>query len=442
MSDQGPTDRTMTLADAMDFVRTALQNGAIDDAGNILEQIVAAKPDFADAVNYLAGVRYAQRRVPEALELAQRAAELAPDDAGIRTNLATLYLESDEAVKAIEMYREAHRLDPSHPDPLIQLGRMLCAFDRYKEAEPLLKHAVELHPDSEQGQIEYASALLALGRSEEAMAHGYKALAINPSAQKSVPILLRAKLHWDGPEAAKEFLEEVLEADPDNIEAKHLLGSFRDDLMPDRAADDYVKKTFDAFSKSFDEKLQQLEYRAPDLIGDELDKLQEGQPQGALTLLDAGCGTGWSGVRLRKHASEMIGIDLSSGMLAKAKQRGIYDALYEVELVSFLEENPASFDGVISADTLCYFGRLDGYCNAAHAALRPGGFTIFTVEKMPEDVPQDFRMQEAGRYQHSVAYVRSAMEQAGFDMLGAHDVILRQEGLDQVHGLVCIGKAV
>ncbi len=442
MSDQEPTQRTMSLSDAMEFVNAALQNGAINDAGEILEQIVAAKPDFVEGVNYLAGVRYAQRRIPEALELTHKAAELAPDNASIRTNLATLYLETDEADKAIATYREAHHLDPTHPDPLIHLGRMLCAFDRYKEAEPLLKHAVELNPGSELGQIEYANVLLALGRNEEALDHGYKALHNNPKAQKSVPVILRAKLRWDGPEAAKAFLEEVLEKDPDNTEARHLLGSFADDLMPDRAADDYVKMTFDAFSKSFDEKLQKLEYRAPDLIGDELDTLQDGQPEGRLCLLDAGCGTGWSGVRLRKHAATMIGIDLSAGMLAKAEQRGIYDELHEVELVSFLEQHPASYDGVISADTLCYFGRLDGYCKAAHAALHPGGFTIFTVEKMPEDMSLDYRMQESGRYQHSAAYVRREMEDAGFEMLATNDVILRQEGMDNVHGLVCIGKAV
>lgn len=442
MSDHQATQTTMPLGEAMDIVRSALQNGAIDDASDMLEQIVAAKPDFAEGINYLAGVRYVQKRLPEALELTLQAAKLAPADASIRTNLATLYLEADQADKAVEMYREAHHLDPSHPDPLIHLGRILCAFGRHKEAEPLLKHAIELNPNSENGQIEYANVMLALGRDEEAMDHGFKALSNNPNAQKSVPVILRAKLRWDGPEVAKAFLEEVLEKNPDNAEARHLLGSFDDDLMPDRAADDYVKMTFDSFSKSFDEKLQKLEYRAPDLIGDELDALRDGQPEGALTLLDAGCGTGWSGVRLRKHASAMIGIDLSGGMLAKAKQRGIYDELHEVELVSFLQDHPSSYDGVISADTLCYFGRLDGYCKAAHAALHPGGFTIFTVEKMPSDVSQDYRMQDSGRYQHSAAYVRAEMETAGFEMLAEKDVILRQEGLENVHGLVCIGKAV
>ncbi|MEL6689294.1 MAG: tetratricopeptide repeat protein [Pseudomonadota bacterium] len=442
MSDQEPTQRTVSLGEAMEVVRAALQNGAIDDAGDILEQIVAAKPDFADGINYLAGVRYAQRRIPEAIELTHKAAQLAPTNASIWTNLATLYLETDEADKAIAMYHEAHHLDPTHPDPLIHLGRMLCAYGRHKEAEPLLKRAVELAPDSEFGHIEYADLLLALGRNQEAMDHGYRALQNNPRAQKSVPLILRAKLRWDGAEAAKAFLEELLEKDPDHSEARHLLGALDGDLMPDRATDDYVKATFDSFSKSFDEKLQSLEYRAPDLIGDELDKMQEGQPEGRLSLLDAGCGTGWSGERLRKHAATMIGIDLSAGMLAKAKQRGIYDELHEVELVSFLEQNPAAYDGVISADTLCYFGRLDGYCKAAHAALRPGGFTIFTVEKMPEDVSQDYRMHESGRYQHSTAYVRREMERAGFEMLAANDMVLRQEAMENVGGLVCIGKAI
>lgn len=424
----------------MDFVRSAINNGKFDDAGHILEQIVAAKPDYAEAVNYLAGVRYNQRRLPDALELTNRAVELEPESASIRNNLATLYLETGDVEASIKTYREAFHLDPTHPDPLMNLGRMLWAIDSHDEALVLLKKATELKPDSARAHHEYSKLLFALGRTEDALDHGYESLRHNPAAQKSVTLIMRATLRLEGVEAAIKVLEKALEIDPDNAEAKHLLGSLSADHVPDRAADDYVRQTFDNFSRSFDEKLERLEYRAPELIGDELDKLQKGKPEGTLSMLDAGCGTGWSGERLRKHATSLVGIDLSEGMLKKAKERGIYEDLHEVELVDFLEQHPATYDGVISADTLCYFGKLDGFCRATKNALLAGGFTIFTVEKMPDDAEGDFNLQESGRYQHKSSYVRGELERAGFEVLVEKQDVLRQESLEDVVGLVYVAR--
>lgn len=440
MSEEQSSQKTVSLSEAMDFVRAAINNEKFDDAADILLQIIAAKPDYAEAVNYLAGVRYNQRRVPEALELTNRAAELDPDSASIRNNLATLHLENGDIEASIKTYREAFHLDPTHPDPIINLGRMLWATESHDEALVLLKRATELAPDSARAHHEYSKVLFALGKTEEALDHSYESLRQNPAAQKSVNLIMRATLRLEGPEAAKKVLEEALKIDPDNAEARHLIGSLSPNDVPDRAADDYVRQTFDGFSSSFDEKLEKLEYRAPELIGNQLDRLREGEPEIGLAILDAGCGTGWSGERLRKHAASLVGIDLSEGMLKKAKQRGIYDDLHEVELVAFLEQHPGTYDAVISADTLCYFGKLNGFCGATRASLLPGGFTIFTVEKMPDELEGDFRLQESGRYQHKPPYVRGELESAGFELLVENEEVLRQESLEDVVGLVYVAR--
>jgi len=55
-------------------------------------------------------------------------------------------------------------------------------------------------------------------------------------------------------------------------------------------------------------------------------------------------------------------------MLAKARLHGVYDELHKAELTTYLEGVDRGCDLVIAADTVCYFGRLEAVCNAAHEA--------------------------------------------------------------------------
>jgi predicted TPR repeat methyltransferase len=52
--------------------------------------------------------------------------------------------------------------------------------------------------------------------------------------------------------------------------------------------------------------------------------------------VDLGCGTGLMGPLLRQHTAHLSGVDLSQGMVAKARERGCYDELGVGELVQHL----------------------------------------------------------------------------------------------------------
>ena len=53
------------------------------------------------------------------------------------------------------------------------------------------------------------------------------------------------------------------------------------------------------------------------------------------TVLDLGCGTGLMGQYLRDNAAQLIGIDLSAAMLEEARNKQIYDALVEGDIVEY-----------------------------------------------------------------------------------------------------------
>jgi predicted TPR repeat methyltransferase len=78
-------------------------------------------------------------------------------------------------------------------------------------------------------------------------------------------------------------------------------------------------------------------------------------------VVDLGCGTGLFGVALAGQCRSLTGVDLSHEMLARARDRNIYDALVEDDLVTALAAMPeARADAVVAVDVLVYIGAIEG----------------------------------------------------------------------------------
>ena len=161
------------------------------------------------------------------------------------------------------------------------------------------------------------------------------------------------------------------QACPDDAAARHMLAALSGEAVPDRAEQDYVRQVFDQFAERFDVTLQKLDYRAPQLVAAALGELL-GTARRDRAILDAGSGTGLCGPLLRPFARRLVGVDLSAGMLERAKRRGLYDALITADLVEFLNETSERYDAIVSADTLNYFGDLEPVLSAAKQCDRTG----------------------------------------------------------------------
>ena len=122
-------------------------------------------------------------------------------------------------------------------------------------------------------------------------------------------------------------------------------------------------------------------------------------------------------------------------MLEHARRKNIYTDLVQAELTEFLGTQHQTFDVIVSADTLVYFGDLRPFCRVAAAALRRSGFLVFTVEHSASRDDVDFRLELHGRYSHSDEYVHRVLEEEG---LSAHigRANLRTEAGEPVAGLV------
>jgi predicted TPR repeat methyltransferase len=239
-------------------------------------------------------------------------------------------------------------------------------------------------------------------------------------------------------EQAIAVYRDWLKDEPDDVRARHHFAAYSGESVPEQASPEYLRTTFDGFAGSFESKLAELGYRAPGLVTEALAKAIGGV-RNDLRIADAGCGTGLCGPLLRPSARQLVGVDISEPMLERAAIKQVYDELVAGDLVAFLQSRPGAFDVVVSADTLCYFGVLEGFAQAARTSLADGGWLVFTVEALEgEAADASWRLQTHGRYTHSRSYVEQSLRAAGFKVLQLDAVTLRQEAKKPVLGwLVC-----
>ncbi|MFC4729752.1 tetratricopeptide repeat protein [Coralloluteibacterium thermophilus] len=416
--------------------------GALDEAGRLYRRVLAARPGHPDALHYLGVLAHQRGHGDEALALIGRALAADPRYVDAHNNLGNVHKESGRLEEAEACYRRTLAIAP-HADAMSNLAVVLEAQGRLDEAfeayGALLRHV----PDHARGH--YLLGLFLRNHAQDE-AHARQSVECFRTAwrldQGSLRVLeaLGVGLYMLGRhDEAREVYADWLRREPDSPLARHMLAACGGSAPPPRAADDYVRELFDGFADSFDEQLlKNLDYRAPQLVADAL-AAHVPAAGAALEVLDAGCGTGLCGPFLRPLARRLTGVDLSPGMVEKARARGGYDTLVVDELTAFLVARPDTWDVIVSADTLVYFGELDAVAAAAFGALRPGGWLAFTVEALPADADR-VELGVSGRYRHGRAHVRRALASAGFEVVRLDAAELRKEAGEAVSGWVVLAR--
>lgn len=272
-------------------------------------------------------------------------------------------------------------------------------------------------------------------RTEEAAACYCKVITLRPKHREARRLLALAHCTLGEIGEAVNIFDEWLEEEPGDPIALHMRAACTGRDVPARASNGFVERTFDGFAASFESKLETLSYRAPSLVAAMLEDSGL-EPSKGLDALDAGCGTGLCGPLVAPYARRLVGVDLSEGMLARAKEKNAYDALVKAELTEYLRDNSDAFDLIVSADTLVYFGALESVLAAAAGALRKDGLLVFTLEHaVGAGAGVDYRLELHGRYSHARAYVERLLVSAKLQPEIAH-AELRMEAGAPVAGLV------
>jgi predicted TPR repeat methyltransferase len=440
-----PDDMQATpAADSQRTLRQAMQDhgaGRLSAAQVLYQQVLESEPDNADALHLLGVLRAQSGDHEAAAELIGRAVAINPAEPMFHNNLGNVLVERSRFDEAEASYMRAIELDPGRVDALNNLGVLLGRRGQAEGAEKLLLKVIEVAPDFADARQNLANHYLRVGRLSEAVQQCFDGLIVAPRSTALRRVLGMAYTTMGMKDEAIAVYRRWLDDEPGNPLAEFHLNACTGADVPARAPDAYVRSVFDAFARSFDAKLASLSYRAPEFVAGMLARLA-GAPAKALDIVDAGCGTGLCGPLVVPHARRLDGVDLSDGMLAKARARGVYDELVAAELVAFLDARPTRYDAVVSADTLCYFGALEPFARAARTALRDGGLLVFTVEALVDEAgAPPFKLHEHGRYSHRLDHVDAALAGAGFTRLDAQAVVLRMEAGAPVDGWLVGARA-
>ena len=434
MQSDTPT-RELTLEEAVALAILLQKNEQLVEAQELYRRVLKTAPNHPHALHYAGVLAHQQGRSDEAVALIERSLALEPNRADCYSNLGIIFQSAGKLEKAIDAYQRAIAIDPSHANAHSNLGVLLRATGKPSEAEAAYRTAIQLNPQHIDAYTNLGILLNGLKRTKEASACYCKVITLRPKHRDARRLLALAHCTLGEIGEAVKILEEWLDEEPDDPIALHMRAACTGRDVPVRASNAFVEKTFDSFAASFESKLEQLSYRAPALVAAMLEDSGL-QPSKRLDVLDAGCGTGLCGPLVAPYARRLVGVDLSAGMLAHAKEKNVYDALMKTDLTEYLRDNSEAFDLIVSADTLVYFGDLESVLAAAARALRPNGLFVFTLEHaVGREADVDYRLELHGRYSHARAYVERLLALSGLQPEIAH-AELRMEAGAPVPGLV------
>jgi predicted TPR repeat methyltransferase len=427
--------RELTVDEAVELAILLQKNERLAEAHQLYRRVIDVAPNHPRALHYAGVLAHQQGHSDEAIALIERSLASLPDQADWYSNLGIIFQSGGQLEAAMDAYRRAIAIDPTHANAYSNLGVLLRATGKPSEAEAAYRTAIQLNPDHIDAYTNLGILLNGLKRTEEAAACFCKVITLRPKHREARKLLALAHCTLGEIGEAVNIFQEWLKDEPGDPIALHMLAACTGRDVPARASNGFVERTFDSFASSFEAKLQRLSYRAPALVAAMLEDSRL-EPSKCLDVLDAGCGTGLCGPLVAPYARRLIGVDLSEGMLVHAKEKNVYHALVKAELMDYLRDNSEAFDLIVAADTLVYFGDLEGVLIAAARALQPNGLFVFTLEHaVGGEADVDYRLELHGRYSHAGAYVERILAFAGLQPEIVH-AELRMESGAPVAGLV------
>jgi predicted TPR repeat methyltransferase len=427
---------------AITAARLALSKGRFEDAGAILGQALALKPDNPGLHKCRAELRTRLGDLDAAARDAAEALILDPTDADTKEILGALLLKLGRNDQAAACLREAVKAMPRDVFVRANLANAYAAAgDKNAAMHTLLEGIAEI-PES--SALRNATILMCMRRRDFLLADQMAEQTKNAGVANASTFGLKGHAlsslgrHHEAARAYREALK--LAPDDDHIRQ---LAAFSAAPATSGAPDLAVRILFDGYADHFEQHLAGLGYRVPALIRRYVMDFAAVVEVGAV--LDLGCGTGLVALALADLVpGPFTGIDFSRKMLDGARAKHLYADLREGRLPDALREETATWKLIIAADVMCYIGSLREMLETVRRVLTPNGRFIFSVEELLPNHDGtmsgngEWASGRQGRYAHTPEYVAGLADALGFHCVALAREALRDEGGDPVVGLIMV----
>ncbi len=130
------------LRAAFGLMQSLRESGALDQAREIADKVLAAKPDDPAVLAEVGKVRLASNQLQDAVRLLRRASEMNAQDWRSRSALGVAYDRLGEPKRAEEAYQDALRISPDNPAILNNYALSRAMANDLASARELLQRAV------------------------------------------------------------------------------------------------------------------------------------------------------------------------------------------------------------------------------------------------------------------------------------------------------------
>lgn len=138
-----------------------------------------------------------------------------------------------------------------------------------------------------------------------------------------------------------------------------------------------LENRYDLWAKEYDADVAGYGYKIPGVIAGFLGRYLHSEDG---TLLDAGAGTGIMGeIMSLLEYKELVAMDMSSGMLEVASQKGVYREIYRMVMGDQLNFPNDKFAGTTAVGVLSVGHAPPESFAELIRCTRPGGYIIFSV---------------------------------------------------------------
>lgn len=213
------------LAEAYNNLGFSLaKNGDNSGAYQAYHQAIASKPLYTDAVNNLGLLFLNTNQLDSATFYFNRALKTDSRLPQVYLNLGELYVRRHELDSAKAVYQRGIAVASDFEPLYNNLATLFANAGDEDSAMFYLEQIVRRHPDYATGNVNYANLLLKRRMFPQAKDYYYRALAINPNLPAAYFNLAILYMETGATDSARSCLQNVLRLDPNNTQARTILG--------------------------------------------------------------------------------------------------------------------------------------------------------------------------------------------------------------------------
>lgn len=296
--------RQQQITDLVNRGRAALESGRPQEAFQAFQEVIRLEPGHVEAHFRLGALLWSQRNIPQALQLMQRSAELAPNNPSLRLSVGGYFEQANILDRAIEHYRAAAQLLEGTPefkeadkrlnlalvkdygsrgdmDTSLQLLNALVAeypddmrviqhlgfayvlANRFEDAAQVYLDVLAREPNNDAAHLNLANVYERMGDFPRAVTHFNRVVEINADAGRvleaktRVRIITATQMQRQGSlELAATELERALQDAPNHPMVNTQLASIYGQLKRFDDAETALNKAVEAAPDNLDAHLQ------------------------------------------------------------------------------------------------------------------------------------------------------------------------------------------